>query len=297
MELPGQMDGHSNGHANGNGFHATEKTCLVQAAQHAYRLNDIEASRLIHEQKFEAKNHDETHDAVGDYVKSMIFGGLDGILTSFAIVAGAAGGGLPVEVVMVLGFSNIFADAFSMGMGEYLSSKAHNEFVLKEKERESWELQNFREGEIKEMIDIYVERGMEADDAEDVVRKMSKYDNFFVNVMMVEELGLQVPDPDDDIVKEGVVMFLAFAGFGAMPLLGYALIPLCFPHFGPKALFNVACIVTALTLFVMGAVKSKFSTRGWLHSGMEMLVLGGVCALMAYEIGHLVSSLVGVGEV
>jgi len=94
--------------------------------------------RLIHQQKFEAKTHNETHDAVGDYVKSMIFGGLDGILTSFAIVAGAAGGGLPVQVVMVLGFSNIFADAFSMGMGEYLSSKAHNEFVMKEKERETW---------------------------------------------------------------------------------------------------------------------------------------------------------------
>ena len=162
------------------------------------------AQRLIHQQKFEAKAHEETHDAVGDYVKSMIFGGLDGILTSFAIVAGAAGGGLPVEVVLVLGFSNIFADAFSMGMGEYLSSKAHNEFVLKEKERETWyvfvffdlrrrrreevdvcspadppthppthskrktnrELENFREGEIREMIDIYVERGMEPDDAE-----------------------------------------------------------------------------------------------------------------------------------
>lgn len=49
---------------------------------------------------------------------------------------------------------------------------------------------------------------------------MAKYDQFFVNVMMVEELGLQVPDPDDDIVKEGVIMFLSFAAFGAMPLLG-----------------------------------------------------------------------------
>lgn len=184
------------------------------------------------------------------------------------------------------------------------------------------------------MIDIYVERGMEPDDAEvcsqtvwlgsevectrelfshnfflpfrrhgilpillqDVVRKMSKYDDFFVNVMMVEELGLQVPDPNDDIVKEGVVMFLSFAGFGAMPLLGYALIPLCFPSLGPSHLFNIACGVTALTLFIMGAVKSKFSTRGWLHSGLEMLVLGGICAVMAYEIGHLVSSLVGAGD-
>ena len=162
---------------------------------------------------------------------------------------------------------------------------------------------------------------------------MAKYDQFFVNVMMVEELGLQVPDPDDDIIKEGVIMFLAFAGFGAMPLLGYALVPLIFPHLGAPALFNIACIVTALTLFVMGAVKSKFryvdwglvhlpislvhqltsptflfthspthppflhptnnSTRNWLHSGLEVLLLGGVCAFLAYEIGHLVSSLLG----
>lgn len=101
---------------------------------------------MIHQQKFEAKAHDETHDSVGDYVKSMIFGGLDGILTSFAIVAGAAGGRLPVQVVLVLGFSNIFADAFSMGMGEYLSSKAHNEFVLKEKERETWWVRGWKNG-------------------------------------------------------------------------------------------------------------------------------------------------------
>jgi VIT1/CCC1 family predicted Fe2+/Mn2+ transporter len=82
----------------------------------------------------------------------MVFGGLDGILTSFAIVAGAAGGGLDWPVVLVLGFSNIFADALSMGVGEYLSSKAHNEYVLAEKRREEWELKNHREGEIREMV-------------------------------------------------------------------------------------------------------------------------------------------------
>jgi predicted PilT family ATPase len=52
----------------------------------------------------------------------------------------------------VLGFSNIFADALSMGVGEYLSSQAHNEYVLAEKRREEWELQNHREGEISEMV-------------------------------------------------------------------------------------------------------------------------------------------------
>ncbi len=67
--------------------------------------------------------HDEAHNSLGDYLKGVVFGGLDGILTSFAIVAGAAGGKMSWEVVLVLGFSNIFADAISMGVGEYLSSQ------------------------------------------------------------------------------------------------------------------------------------------------------------------------------
>ena len=72
----------------------------------------------------------------GGSLKPVIFGGLDGILTSFAIVAGSAGGNLSPEVVLILGFSNIFADALSMGVGEFLSSKAENEWILSERKRE-----------------------------------------------------------------------------------------------------------------------------------------------------------------
>ncbi len=67
--------------------------------------------------------HDESHNLLGEHLKGVLFGGLDGILTSFAIVAGSTGGNLDWEVILVLGFSNIFADAISMGVGEYLSSK------------------------------------------------------------------------------------------------------------------------------------------------------------------------------
>lgn len=145
----------------------------------------------------------------------MIFGGLDGILTSFAIVAGAAGGKLSTQVVLILGFSNIFADAVSMGVGEFLSSKAENEWILQERAREVWELENHPEGEIQEMVEIYVQRGMSQEDAETVVKTMAKYKDFFVDVMMNHELELQVPEDDhvNESIQEGelgnvVVLFV-----------------------------------------------------------------------------------------
>ncbi len=242
-----------------------------------------------------AQGAEEDHQQSGDFLKAMVFGGLDGILTSFALVSGCAGGGLPATTVMILGFSNILADALSMGVGEFLSSKAHNEWVLSERKREEWELKNYPEGEIREMIDIYEERGMDRADAEDVINKMAKYPDFFVDIMMAEELQLQVPDPDHlcDSMKEGLVMFSAFALFGAMPLLGYVVIPAVDPTLPEEVLFYAACGVTGLVLFIMGCVKSMFSSSNWFVSGLETLLLGGACATVAYVVGQIVEEKTG----
>lgn len=79
-----------------------------------------------------------------------------------------------------------------MGVGEFLSSKANNEWILSERKREVWELENYPEGEIREMIDIYTARGMSTEDATLVVNTMAKYRDFFVDIMMQQELDLQV---------------------------------------------------------------------------------------------------------
>ena len=255
---------------------------------HLYCLHHV--FRQAHKNR--APNAEEPHKKGGESLKAIIFGGLDGILTSFAIVAGAAGGGMGWDIVLVLGISNIFADALSMGVGEYLSSKAENEYIMSERAREEWELHNFRQGEIEEMVDLYEDRGMSREDAEIVINKMAKYDNFFVDVMMVEELGLQVPGEDDDLVRDGIIMFCSFAVFGSMPLLGYVVFPLVLPGASSDFLFSAACIVTAITLFTMGALKSNFSTRAWYTSGLETLLLGACCAFLAYYIGRLVDNLI-----
>lgn len=85
------------------------------SARLAYESENVDASRRYHETKIAgSREHDDEepwHQSAGGLLQPVIFGGLDGILTSFAIVAGATGGGLSVSAVLVLGFSNIFADA------------------------------------------------------------------------------------------------------------------------------------------------------------------------------------------
>lgn len=289
---------------------ADERTALVSggaattnhAIRSAFASGDAEASKTHHEAKQQNNNNNNNHAAsedghqtAGEKLKPIIFGGLDGILTSFAIVAGAAGGRLPPSVVLILGFSNIFADALAMGVGEFLSNKAENEWILSEREREEWELENYPAGEIAEMVEIYEDKGMTHDDAVLCIETMAKYKGFFVDIMCQQELNLTVPP--DNFVEEafqgGVVMFCSFAFFGAMPLLGYVLIPTLFPDSSEEVLFLSACIITGMVLFFMGSVKSLFSKQHWLRAGMETLVLGGACAMVAFTIGQVVHGIVG----
>ena len=93
-------------------------------------------------------------------------------------------------------------------------------------------------------------------------------------------------------MKEGLVMFCSFAFFGALPLLGYVLIPTIFPNSNEATLFISACCITGIVLFLMGSVKSFFSKQHWFRAGLETLILGGTCATVAYTIGQIVERIV-----
>jgi len=176
-----------------------------------------------------------------------------------------------------------------MGVGQFLSSQAENEWILSEKQREEWEMKHYKQGEINEMIDLYVQKGMNRDDAKNVITTMAKYEEFFVNIMMKEELELQVPSDNytKESLIEGFVMFCSFVTFGCLPLLGYVLLPF---FYEPRKLsdhdfFVGTCFITGIVLFSMGCLKSTFSVLHWLKCGCETFLLGGVCALVAYTIG------------
>lgn len=158
---------------------------------------------------------------------------------------------------MILGISNVFADAIAMGAGEYLSSKAHRDYVLTEKRREQWEYKNYKEGEVKEMIVLFNQRGMGLADAEIVVKKMAEYEDFFIDLMVTEELGLSLPDEDEaSLLKDAFAMFISFLLFGTFPLLPFFLGP--FDILNLDSLIVAAFLCTGVSLFSLGAFKSTF---------------------------------------
>eukprot|EP00051_Salpingoeca_urceolata_P016781 m.224981 g.224981 ORF g.224981 m.224981 type:complete len:283 (-) comp18780_c2_seq1:166-1014(-) len=231
-----------------------------EAAHKAYQRIDKELNRLAENGRPETEDVHNTDQ--GQYVKSIVFGGLDGIITTFAVVASVAGANLATGTVIILGFSNLLADGVSMGFGEYLSGQAEQQYLEQERAREVWELENYPEGEHREMIELYQAKGFTREDAETVIGIISKQKDFFIDHMMVQELGLMPPDLEESPVKQGVVMFVAFLIFGLIPLLAYVVLATVdFDGWDPR--FFIACCLTAVALFVLGAVRIRTKRTGW----------------------------------
>jgi DNA damage-binding protein 1 len=144
------------------------------------------------------------------------------------------------------------------------------------------------------VVEIFVNRGMELQDAREVIERMSKYPDFFVNLMMTEELGLQVPDESQSTLLRACVMFGSFSTFGFLPILGYVASAYIVKGAGDDEtghgqMMVAACVITSITLVFLGAFKAHFAHRRYLRSALETLLLGGVCATLSYSVGLLVS--------
>lgn len=264
----------------------------LEGARKAYKSKDEDLSRQAH--ILNPAKQEEGHKPNGELIKSIVFGGLDGILTTFALVSGAAGANMSTSVILILGFAGAFADGLSMGLGDALSEKAEAEHVIQERNREFWEYDHYQEGEIAEMIELYVSKGMTKSDAETIVHLMAPHRAFFVDLMTIEELGLNLPDMDSNPWKDGFVTFASFVVFGTVPLLGFCVFPFLFPHISSHSLFVIACMLTVCTLALLGAVKSMFSSKTAFRSALEMVSVGSLIAILAYFIGEATNEWVGI---
>ena len=121
-----------------------------------------------------------------EYLGEFVYGGIDGCVTTFAVVAGSVGANLDSAVILILGFANLLADGFAMSIGAYLSTKSERDNYEKHKRVEYWEVDNLPEKEREEIREIYQAKGFEGALLEKVVDVITADRDRWVDVMMKE---------------------------------------------------------------------------------------------------------------
>lgn len=222
------------------------------------------------------------------YLKDVIYGAIDGAVTTFAVVAGVAGAGLSSGVVIVLGLANLLADGFSMAISNYLGTRADNQYRRQAEKREWDEVKKWPEGEEEEIRQIYASKGFEGELLEQVVTVITQDKKRWVDTMLREEHGLSKKAHDP--WRAGWSTFAAFFVVGAIPLITYVLNWLI-PGTVQSA-FVWSCLLTAVAFLLVGIAKGHFIGRRPFLSGLETLAIGGTAAALAYGVGVLLRGLV-----
>ena len=217
------------------------------------------------------------------YIGSIVYGGLDGIITTFAVVSGVAGAALGASVVLILGLANLLADGLSMAVGAYLAFRSEQEYIERERQRESWQIQHRPEAEQAILSGIYRAEGYAEADAERLTTTVARNPRRWVQTMLVEELGILADDRNPTTIA--LVTFGSFVLAGVVPLLVYLLG--LFVPIAPATAFGVALVLSAAALFALGAAKVLVTERSWWRSGLQMLLVGGLAAAVAYLVGSV----------
>jgi VIT1/CCC1 family predicted Fe2+/Mn2+ transporter len=217
-----------------------------------------------------------------NYIAEFVYGGIDGSITTFAVVAGAAGAHLDSPIVIILGLANLIADGFSMSVGAYLAAKTEQEEYKKHESIEYWEVEHLPEREKEEVREIYRQKGFEEPLLSQVVEVITANKKRWVDVMMKEELGM-VKDERSPFAL-GLSTFIAFLLVGSIPLLVYLWDWLVGDTSLP--LFPVSCVATGIAFVVVGYMKAYVNHSSKLKAIAETLLLGTSAAVLSYIVGH-----------
>jgi len=225
-----------------------------------------------------------SHDTGGRFLSDVVFGANDGLITTFAVIAGAVGASFSSKVVIVLGIANLLADGISMGLGNYLGQKSRRDYIKKKEKEEEWGIENIPESEREEVRSIFKSLGFMGKDLDRAVEITTSKKRSWVDIMMKMELKLY----DDKIAspaRKGLVMFVSFVVIGFVPLVSYVF------NFGGDSKFYISLVLSGIAMFVVGSIRSIFIPKNWFMAGLEMLMIGGIAAGAAYLLGDVIANL------
>lgn len=242
---------------------------------------------IFHDHSAEAIRVRLEAGAEASYLRDWIYGGIDGAVTTFAIVCGVVGANFSTSVILVLGAANIVADGFSMAASNYTGSKAENDEFDRIRAHEEEQIKRDRDGEIQEIREIFRSKGFEGKDLDRAVEIITSDEKLWVDTMLTEEYGL--PMSERSPFRAAFGTFIAFMLCGLVPLLPFLI--------SEQVLTRVnatwwSVLLTGVVFFGIGSLKSRWSLVGWFRSGMETTLIGLGAALIAFGIGYGLKSFI-----
>ncbi len=210
-------------------------------------------------------------------LRDAVYGAIDGAVTTFAIVAGVAGAGLSPFIVVALGIANVLADGFSMAAANYSGTKAELDNMRRIRKIEERHIRDFPEGEKLEVREILANKGLSGKVLSQATEAVTQDRENWIGLMMEGEYGLGGVHPHP--AKSAATTFLSFLVAGCVPLLPFI--------FGLVNAFEISAVMTMVTFFAIGALKSRWSLSPWWRSAVETLLIGGVAATIAFYVGTL----------
>lgn len=236
--------------------------------------------------------HDHSPDAIRrrleggpqhNYLRDWIYGGIDGAVTTLAVVTGVAGAQLSSWIILALGFANLFADGFSMAASNYLGTRSEHDDWRRLQDIENRHIDLAPDGEREEVRQIFARKGFEGDELNRIVELITADRERWVQTMLMDEYGL--PHAIRSPWIAALCTFTAFLICGLAPLVPYL--------FGTEHSLTLSILLTGIVFFVIGSVKSRWSTTSWWYSGFTTLAVGAIAASLAYCTGVIIKRLLG----
>lgn len=223
-------------------------------------------------------------------IREVVFGAQDGLVSTLAVVATVAGASNQAFPIVVAGIASGLAGIFSMAAGEYIGSKSQREIYDAQIENERLEVVE-RPGESEaEVSFMLAEEGLGDEDAARVAAIMARHPEVLLRTMVSKELGIQIEDDHGSVLQGALIMGAAFGAGAIVPILPFLLLPV-------GIALPVAAVATGAVLFAIGVVKSRWTRRSAIASGLEILALAAVAGIAGYLFGTVMPALLGVAGI
>lgn len=237
---------------------------------------------MEHEHSIEAIEERLAAGPRHNYLRDWIYGGIDGSVTTFAVVSGVIGARLSPMVILIIGFANLFADGFSMAASNFLGTKAEHDDMRRLEAIEHRHIELAPEGEREEVRQIFARKGFTGVDLDRVVDLITSDRQRWVQTMLSDEYGLPLEARSPWLAA--ISTFSAFLVCGLVPLIPFLV--------GLDDPLAFSIVMTAGVFFAIGSVKSRWSTASWWGSGLSTLAIGSIAAGLAYAAGIVLRNLV-----